>query len=170
MSTKPVAPSTSPLTGLAAAIDLWKKYKHLPLGAAVGSAVAFGMLLINPGLMPDGWSRGWIIAAFGIGGVALERLLHWIFGRWIDPLLAHWGAKWTARLELDRLKVFQGRGMIDEVEAGRIKKRIAKRAVAGGPRPVTNRPATYRKRRPPAPPPAPPAAPSGPADSSSPAA
>jgi hypothetical protein len=167
--TKPASSGKSPMTGLAAAIDLWKMYKHLPLGAAVGSAVAFGALLIDPDLKPDTWSRGWFISALGIGGVALERLLQWAFGRWVDPLLTHWGAKWTARLELKRLKDFQQEGLINQEDAGKLKERIAKRAVAGGPKPVRNRPATYRKRRPPPPPPNDPGA-AHPSDPASPAA
>jgi hypothetical protein len=167
--TKPASSGKAPMTGLAAAIDLWKKYKHLPLGAAVGSAVAFGALLVDPDLKPDTWTRGWFISAFGIGGVALERLLQWAFGRWVDPLLTHWGAKWTARLELNRLKGFQQEGLINEEDAGKLKEKIAKRAVAGGPKPVRNRPATYRKRRPPPPTPSDPGS-AHPSDPASPAA
>jgi hypothetical protein len=86
----------------------------------------------------------------------------------MEPLLTHWGAKWPAKLELKRLKDFQKYRLINEEDAGKLKERIAKRAVAGGPRPVRIRPPTYRKPRPPTPPPSEPSGPSGPSDSAGP--
>lgn len=150
--TKSPATAKSPLAGLATALELWKKYKTLPLGPALGSALGFGALFLNPEALPAGWSRAWFITGFAIAGLGLERLLHWIFGRWVDPLLTHWGAKWTAFLELKRLNEFEKRGIINPADAEKLKDRIAKRAVAGGPKSVRNRPASYRKRRLPPPP------------------
>ena len=153
----PVAPKASPpLSGLSSAIELWRKYKHLPLGAALGSSTAFAILLVDSDVLPEGWSRAWFVAAFGIGGVATERLLHWAFGRWVDPLLTHWGAKWSSRLSLSRLADFERRGLISKGTAIKLKDRIARKAIAGEPQPARNRPHIYRKRQPPGPPAPPP--------------
>jgi hypothetical protein len=109
------------------------------------------VLAFDPDLKP-GWMGYWTIIALAAGaGAVLERVIHYLAGRWVDPVLMHWGSRWETKLELDKLKDYVARGVISQDDAKRIADRIAKRDVAGGPRPVRNRPPTYRKRRPSAP-------------------
>lgn len=58
---------------------------------------------------------------------------------------------WSSRLSLRRLEEFERRGLISKDTATKLKDRIARKAVAGEPQAVRNRPRTYRGRQPPPP-------------------
>lgn len=140
-------PAKPALSGLSQALAIGKKFSYVPLGAGIGAVTASVLLLLEPELQPDALSHWNVIGMAAGAGVVLERLANYVVGRWVDPVLKHWGSRWETKLELDKLNHYLRRGLISEEEGRRIAARIAKRDVAGGPRPVGNRPATYRKRR-----------------------
>jgi hypothetical protein len=159
--TRPSA-SRAAFSGLSQALAVGKKFRYVPLGAGIGAVTAGVILLQNPDLLPAALSRWTVIGMAAGAGVVVERLLNYSVGRWVDPLLRHWGSKWETKLELAKLKQYLALGLISEQDGKKIAARIARRDVAGGPRPVRNRPATYRKRRPQPLPPSPPSAPGEP--------
>jgi hypothetical protein len=137
-----------PASGLAYALAQAGKFKRVSLGAGIGIVVIAHWQSKHPGEHPLGVSFGVLLALGAGAGVTAERVLHYLLGWFIDPILRYLRAAWEGLLELWTLHRFQRRGMISEEETRKLETTIAKRVSAGRSRPTENRPRRYRARRP----------------------
>ena len=66
-------------------------------------------------------------------GILLERSVHYSVGWYVDARLKHLAARYEARIEMEKLRLYEKEGVLNQGDVRRIAARIAKRDVAGGP-------------------------------------
>lgn len=129
------------------------RLKKYPLGALSGLAAAGALSFFAPELTPDGWLEAPFALSFVVIGMAVEGLLHWGFGWYVDPKLKELKSEREATLKLDKVARHEQKGNLSHAEAQRIRARIATRDVVGDPAPRGPR-GHYKKKSGLGPPPA----------------
>jgi hypothetical protein len=128
--TKTAEQPKSGADGVASLVGGLLRLKSLSVGGAAGAALLAWWLWQQP-QHPFDVAFSLLLAVGAIAGMAVQGLLSWLAGWFVNPLLRHLEAAWEARLEQWRLSVAARRGAITETEARRIASRIARRDVKG---------------------------------------
>ena len=137
-------PAAAPIR-LPAALGMVDKLRRYPPGALFGLSLAAAVHLFSPSLRPKGWLEAPFAVSCVVLGVALQALLHWGVGWWVDPTLEDLRLSREAQLKLAKLEHYAEAGMISQEDARRLRDKIAKHDVAGDPKPRRSR-SSYRKR------------------------
>lgn len=122
------------------------KLRQIPLGALLGLAVAGAFRFVRPDLSPGGWMEAPFALFCAACGILLERTGHYAFGWYVDARLKHLAARYEARVELAKLRDYEKQGVLSQADVRRIAARIARRDVAGGPRPQGRPRGPYKKK------------------------
>ena len=109
-----------------------KELGSLKLGALVGLGSAIVAQWLEPGSPPVSWSDGGDAVEFMIVGMALEGLLHYFAGWYVEPKFRQLRARREADLQLEDLDQAARDGVLDEAECHKIRARITRRKIAGG--------------------------------------
>ena len=146
---KAAAEMQSRPAGMPFAVKLIPTLKRSPVGALVG-LVLTGVLTLSIGVEVDNLLLEIPIALICIPGcMFIERMLDWRFSGTVDARMRHDAAHEDARRAFAKLDDYKARGVINKPDAYRLGAIIAKRDVAGGPRPGPKR-SHHKKPSPPA--------------------
>jgi hypothetical protein len=149
-------PKQSGSTGLIYGFNAIAGFKRASIGAGLGVLLTALWLYRHPDSHPLGATLGLLLALGGGAGLAVERLLNYFAGWFVDPIRRYLAALWIGLIELFLLRRFAKRGILTGADVSKLRNRAAKRIVAGESRPYEHPLAeSARRSRKPAPPPAP---------------
>lgn len=135
MSRTTAVPNLKKNSILPATFATISKLRQIPLGALLGLAVAGAIRFLRPDLSPDGWMEAPFALFCVASGILIERAIHYSLGWYVDARLKHLAARYEARMEMQKLRVYEKEGVLNQADVRRIAAKIARRDVAGGVRP-----------------------------------
>ena len=130
----PAAKSGWKLPDLAGTLDTAGRFNKLPVGGSIGLVAAALIIWVTPLELMSG--LGALAVFLGIvGGMALQRLLRWMFGWYADTGLERAENSHEADLKLERVRYYEREGVLNKPQAGKFALRIAREDLFGAPKP-----------------------------------